>query len=61
MIGAVPNTEWLKEWIQLDSNGYIVTDHTPFLRRHKRVSLPSEMLERDLQNALPPRSAKARS
>jgi thioredoxin reductase (NADPH) len=31
MIGAVPNTEWLKDWIQLDSNGYIVTDHTPFL------------------------------
>jgi thioredoxin reductase (NADPH) len=30
MIGAVPNTEWLKDWIQLDSNGYIVTDHTPF-------------------------------
>jgi thioredoxin reductase (NADPH) len=31
MIGAVPNTEWLKDWIQLDANGYIVTDHTPFL------------------------------
>jgi thioredoxin reductase (NADPH) len=31
MIGAVPNTEWLKDWIQLDSKGYIVTDHTPFL------------------------------
>ena len=30
MIGAVPNTEWLKEWIQLDSKGYIVTDPMPF-------------------------------
>ena len=26
MIGAVPNTEWLKGWIKLDSKGYIVTD-----------------------------------
>ena len=26
MIGAVPNTEWLKGCIQLDSNGYIVTN-----------------------------------
>ena len=26
MIGAVPNTEWLKGSIQLDSNGYIVTN-----------------------------------
>jgi thioredoxin reductase (NADPH) len=25
MIGAVPHTEWLKGWIQLDSKGYIVT------------------------------------
>src|SRR4030095_3486328 len=31
MLGAVPNTEWLKDWIELDSEGYIVTDHTPFL------------------------------
>jgi thioredoxin reductase (NADPH) len=26
MIGAVPNTEWLKGCVQLDSNGYIVTN-----------------------------------
>jgi thioredoxin reductase (NADPH) len=26
MIGAVPNTEWLKGGIELDSNGYIVTN-----------------------------------
>jgi thioredoxin reductase (NADPH) len=25
MIGAVPHTEWLKDWIQLDSKGSIVT------------------------------------
>jgi thioredoxin reductase (NADPH) len=31
MIGAVPNTEWLNGWVQLDAKGYIVTDHTPFL------------------------------
>jgi thioredoxin reductase (NADPH) len=31
MIGAVPNTEWLKGCVQLDSNGYIVTNPTsPF-------------------------------
>ncbi|MDO6430065.1 NAD(P)/FAD-dependent oxidoreductase [Flavitalea sp. BT771] len=26
MIGAVPNTDWLKGYIRLDPNGYIVTD-----------------------------------
>jgi thioredoxin reductase (NADPH) len=26
MIGAVPNTEWLKGCVDLDSNGYIVTN-----------------------------------
>ena len=26
MIGAVPNTEWLKDCVQLDSKGYIVTN-----------------------------------
>ena len=31
MIGAVPDTEWLKDWIQLDSKGYIITDPRPFL------------------------------
>jgi thioredoxin reductase len=31
MIGAVPNTEWLKDWITLDSKGYIVTDPMSFL------------------------------
>jgi thioredoxin reductase (NADPH) len=26
MIGAVPNTEWLKGYVEVDSNGYIVTN-----------------------------------
>ncbi len=29
MIGAVPNTEWLKGCVELDSNGYIVTNPMP--------------------------------
>ena len=31
MIGAVPNTAWLNDWIQLDSEGYIVTNPLSFL------------------------------
>jgi len=43
MIGAVPNTEWLRGYVDVDSNGYIVTNPMSPLKRHNPVSSLLEM------------------